>query len=814
MTIRRQLAVGVLTAAVLLIAGRAVTGVYVDYRWYEALGATEVWRAQITNGLWLRVTSAGAATLFVFANLYAVRHSVVSLVLPRRLANLEIGEEVPGRHLVLAAAVLSALSGAALALPQRAWSAYVLAREGLAFGEGDPYFQQDLGFFVYWLPFERTLYLWAVVVVAVVLTIVVTLYALTPSLRLARGKLYVSTYVRRHLTVLGGVLMLLLAWSFRLHMYQLLSNGSGDAGAFTFVDHRVAIPGDLVLAVITLGAALVVVWSGWTGQIRLAFFAVTAVLGLSLLIKQLAPPLARRLADETDPTARERPYTATRALYARRAYGVDRVVADTGIGYSSVAELARGVAAWDAPALLRALDRSRPGRVYAGGVGWLANDGGVVALVAERPAAAVADNPVYWNVVRVLATDADERGDVLRLADGQPVAGPAVIHDTTASPITLSNPDGRIAGTELRSRWSRLAHAWALQRARLLWGELPGPRPVLVVRRSVRDRVRALAPFFAQGTVVAPLVVADSLYWALDLYSASRYYPLSDPVTLAGDELTYLRHAAVALVDAATGRVNLVSDSTLDPVATTWRRRFPRLFTDWSAVRADLRGQLQPAVDALAAQAVAVARYADGGGAAAVRRLPPHYGADAVLAESRPVFALGPAIGAARAIAAAVPVLDEADHVAGILVATGGSGSRTHWYPARGSGPRWGAVVAQLRVAEGTPPRDAALARGPVRTVPAAGALAFIQPAYAWQIEAAPRLVQTSLLLGDTVRAAPTLQALAGRRAAAAATGPLDFRGTVGRLYDAMRRAARDGDWAAFGRAFDSLGTILGRRRP
>jgi hypothetical protein len=74
--------------------------------------------------------------------------------------------------------------------------------------------------------------------------------------------------------------------------------------------------------------------------------------------------------------------------------------------------------------------------------------------------------------------------------------------------------------------------------------------------------------------------------------------------------------------------------------------------------------------------------------------------------------------------------------------------------------------------------------------------------------------VQTSLLIDDTTRAAPTLQALAGRRAGEVARGPVDLRGTVGRLYDAMRRAAREGDWAAFGRAFDSIGTVLGRSRP
>jgi uncharacterized membrane protein (UPF0182 family) len=809
-TVRRRIALAVFAVAVLLLAGRAITGVYVDYRWYQALGAGEVWRTQFTTSVWLRLASAALATLFVFANLYAVRHSVVSLVLPRRLANLEIGEEVPGRHLVLAAAVLSALCGSALALPREAWTSYLLARAGQPFGEGDPYFDHDLGFFVYWLPFERTLYVWALVTVAVLVTVVLGLYALTPSLRLARGRLYVSTYVRRHLTVLGGVLLLLLAWSFRLDMYRVLSAGSGEAGAFSFVDHQVAIPGNLVLAVVTLGAALVVVWSGWTGQIRLAFFAVTAVLGLALIVKQLAPAVATRVAD-AEPAARERPYITTRALYARRAFGVDRVVADTSLGYASVADLARGVAVWDAPAIVRALERSRPGRAFAATLGWHADERGLTALVAERPATAGVNGPVPWSVVRVLASGADDNGNLVRLGDGEPLAGPAVIHDTSAGPIAVADPEGRIVGTEVSGRFSRLAHAWALQESRLLWDDLPAPRPVLVVRRGVRDRVRALAPFFAQGTLVSPLVVADSLYWAVDLYSASRYYPLSDPVTLAGEELSYLRHAAVALVDAATGRVRLVADSVLDPIALTWRREFPALFTDWSAVRADLRNQMQPGPDGLEAQAVAFARYAEGPRNPAVRRLPPNYGADtSALADSRPIFA----VPTTRAVATAVPVLDEADHVAGLLVATGGARALIRWYPARGRGPRWGAVLAELRPSDGRPPRDAALARGPVRAVPAAGALAFIQPAYAWHLEGAPQLVQTSLLLADSVRVGASLQDLAGPRGGAPGQRPpADLRATIGRLYEAMRRAAREGDWPAFGRAFDSIGTVLGRPR-
>ena len=194
--------------ALFLMMGRWVAALYTDYLWYDSLGAADVWRTRVITTLVLSAGSFVVAALFAFVNLFAVRHSVVSLVLPRRIANIEIGEEVPGRYLFLAAAILATVVGAALTLPGDVWSEALLARMGRPFIEADPYFGADLGFFVYRLPFETTLYFWSILVFGVNIALVVLLYALTPSLRWDRGHLYVSAYVRRHIVMLGGVLLL------------------------------------------------------------------------------------------------------------------------------------------------------------------------------------------------------------------------------------------------------------------------------------------------------------------------------------------------------------------------------------------------------------------------------------------------------------------------------------------------------------------------------------------------------------------------------------------------------------------------------
>ena len=86
-----------------------------------------------------------------------------------------------------------------------------------------------------------------------------------------------------------------------------------------------------------------------------------------------------------------------------------------------------------------------------------------------------------------------------------------------------------------------------------------------------------------------PMLIGDSLYWGVDLYSASSTYPLSRHVRLLGEDRSYLRHAAVAVVQASTGEISIVPDSLSDPVTRTWREQ--RRFTptpDRAAVAAHL----------------------------------------------------------------------------------------------------------------------------------------------------------------------------------------------------------------------------------
>ena len=502
---RRRLLIGVVIAAAVLVGGRAASALYADYTWYAVLGASSLWRERTGNLLLIYGIGSVIAVLVAFLNLSALGRSRGVLTLPRRLANVEFGEAVPRKYIDRFAFFLSIAMAAVVTPALPPWTSLALARLGVSFRESDPYFQHDLAFYTTWLPFEKAAYSWAMLLTVGVSIVVVVLYSLTPGLRWERAGLRMSARVRRHLSVLAALLLLITMWSYRLESYELLIRGSGEGGVFSYVDHRWLLPGLVILSVATAAAAITVLLSGWTGQLRTSFIAVTAIVVLSVAVQEIVPLLVRHFTAREAQMVRERPYIATRADFTRRAYA---------LGAASYEGLRKS-------AVSAALDS-------------------VVTSAAGQ---------------QLLRQD-------------------SLVYPGAQGLMLVSDPQLDVAGQRLGEGFSRLGYAWAYQSFDLLSDSVPR-RARLVTVRDVRTRIRALAPIFAQGSMVEPMFHSDTLYWKLELYSAASNYPLSQRYVLAGEERTYFRHAATALVNARTARVMMAADPAPDPIAQAWMTAFP-----------------------------------------------------------------------------------------------------------------------------------------------------------------------------------------------------------------------------------------------
>jgi uncharacterized membrane protein (UPF0182 family) len=805
--------------ALALLGGRWLAGMYGDWAFHDALGTEAVWRTALITGTALRLSIVFVVFGFTFLNLFAVRQSIVSLAVPRSVGGVHFTEAVPPERLTLFALGLATLVAIVFAFVEQDWGVARMAFAGVRFGEFDPYLDRDLGFYVHWLPFERLWNSIFSVLVLVVAVLVVMLYAITPSIRWDANGLYVSAWVRRHLGILAGAAIALVGWEWRLDRFTLLTEGGSATTlfeaptAFTAFDHRTLLPYLAVISFAAIPVAIVFAWSVWRGLIRVAFALATGLLVAGPVMRLLLPALGGGDAASDSVTARERPYRATQALFTRRAYGVDQIAGPETLTVQSVslAAMPRSVGSWDPVALTRAIEFERRGTDVVA-VAWEGRATGLETVLLRGSPADAAPG-VRWPVDRVRASGADPTGAPVEGSGSYLSIGSILVAPGGGRYALVADTTGRLAAPEFETTLQRIALAWSLQNPRLLATEAPGLRPRLMVRRDVRDRVRALVPFLTLGETVTPLVRDDSLYWAVELFVVAREYPLAERMLFEGRRAHYVRHAATAVVQAQTGAILLYAVARPDPVMSAWIRIFPNLFASRTNAPAWLRRALPPAVDWALVQGMALGRTGFEGDTLSARTLARVDDADADLALGPPArFQLD----SSGTTAWGIPVVDASDQVTGLLVARGGLFAGTDFHPVT-TGTAWTRVLERLQAAADSAGFGRALPnsrRGRVQSIPVAGDAAFVQAFYDWPADESPRLAGVAVLRDDRVFVGRTLPAALGVRDDASATPlPADvLRRRAAALYDQMGAALRAGDWRAYGEAWEALGRLLGRQ--
>lgn len=128
--------------------------------------------------------------------------------------------------------------------------------------------------------------------------------------------------------------------------------------------------------------------------------------------------------------------------------------------------------------------------------------------------------------------------------------------------------------------------------------------------RLVKDRVSYIAPFLNYDPDPYIVINDKQLYWIIDFYVTSRYYPnaqmyVDDKTQLTDSELyeepdfdtfNYIRNAGVAVVNAYTGAVDFYAikkDEVDETVMRTYQKAFPNLFKSLSEMPDGLAAHLR-----------------------------------------------------------------------------------------------------------------------------------------------------------------------------------------------------------------------------
>jgi uncharacterized membrane protein (UPF0182 family) len=110
------------------------------------------------------------------------------------------------------------------------------------------------------------------------------------------------------------------------------------------------------------------------------------------------------------------------------------------------------------------------------------------------------------------------------------------------------------------------------------------------MRRNVRDRVAALAPFLTYDSDPYIVVGDDGrLSWIVDVFTTSDSYPYSSHYALGNTPINYMRNSVKVVIDAYDGTTAFYVFDPVDPIITAYRQIFPALFKDAAAMPPVLR---------------------------------------------------------------------------------------------------------------------------------------------------------------------------------------------------------------------------------
>jgi hypothetical protein len=114
----------------------------------------------------------------------------------------------------------------------------------------------------------------------------------------------------------------------------------------------------------------------------------------------------------------------------------------------------------------------------------------------------------------------------------------------------------------------------------------------IVIYRNIKERLQKLAPFVYYDQDPYIVTVEGKLYWIVDGYTTSSYYPYSQPFS-ATDPTNYIRNSLKIVIDAYNGKVSYYMVDDKDPVVNNLAKIYPDLFKNFSEMPEGLKSHIR-----------------------------------------------------------------------------------------------------------------------------------------------------------------------------------------------------------------------------
>ena len=654
---RLVIVLALVVLATIVFGSRTALSYWVDLLWFRSLGYSDVfWKSLSIE--WGIFTAFAVVTFLYLFGVFSAFKRLHGADLPEDHTIFVGGNPVKlpvASVLRLSAAVVSVLIALAIAAAmQSQWSTLALywyapaSVAGSPGNDADPIFGRPLTFYLFTLPAWQIILGWLLTLA--ILTCLLALLFIV----ITGGSRAVATRFRggislpwRGISFAAGFLLAVLALREYVSRFELLFDHHTIFDGVTYTEAHVTLTGMLFIsAALLFGASIAFINAVMKPTGRWLFLAI-----LPTIICYAATSLTGWYVDsfivKPNELVREQPYIANNIQMTRKAYGLDSFAqrefpAEITVGAAEPANnqaTLDNIRLWDVEALKETLRQIQEIRTYYDfpdiDIDRYEIDGKLSeVMLATRElnidklpepsrnwindrliythGYGITMNPVNGFTPEGLPTLMLSNMPVQSTVHGLNVTRPEIYFgEMTNADVYVKTrqqefnfPEGQSnnltsyegsGGVVLGGFLSRLLIAFDRgDLTKLPFSDDVNSQSRILMRRNVRDRVAALAPFlsFDQDPYI---VVGENgrLSWMMDAFTSSNHYPYSAHRMVGDVSLNYMRNSVKAVVDAYDGSTTFYVFDNNDPIIAAYRHIFPSLFKDSSTMPPSLRKHIR-----------------------------------------------------------------------------------------------------------------------------------------------------------------------------------------------------------------------------
>ncbi len=673
---KKLIAIGIGIVGVLLLW--IGTSIYPDWLWFENMGFSPVFWTMLLSKFGFGAVVWLLLVLIIGVNIYVANrlnpHSETGEALNVAGDYMSQFGLSPARLKTLVMAFILFLPFYIASKGSAQWDLLLRYLYQQPFGSSDPIFNRDIGFYLFSLPFYIFLQNGLLVLFITAVPATMAWYLKNGALKIegdldqvagaptSLPKITLAENVKKHLIFLGAILVLLLAWAYRLKMYGLLYSPHGAAFGASYTDVYVKVLAYKIIVFFSIGFAAVLFVNAFKPKLKVVWISGAIWIGAILILGTGFPVLVQKFIVKPNEIAKETPYIAHNINYTRNAYNLNKIkVVNFEVNDRLSAEdikqhdvTIKNIRIWDERPMLQTYRQIQAIRLYYDFNNvdvdryivdseyrqiMLAVRELVVGKLPQQANTWVNRHLTYTHGYGLAASPVNEVTSEglprLFIKDLPPAFEPDlqvnrpeiyygektdayVLVKTKAREFDFPKGDKNVfttyegkGGIHINSFFRRLLFAIEFMDPQILFTTYLSPESRIMFKRRLDRRTNAIAPFLDYDGDPYMVVSGGKLYWIQDAYTTSAMYPYSHRSQSAFKKrrLNYIRNSVKITIDAYNGDVAFYLMDEQDPIVKTYAKIFPDLFRPFTEMPPDLQKHIRYPKDLFKIQMETYTKY-------------------------------------------------------------------------------------------------------------------------------------------------------------------------------------------------------------